>query len=148
MREHLFRAQRKDTKQWVYGSLVTQSKSTFIIPKNDTDKLPDFVEVNPETVSECSGLLDGSTPPKQVFDGDILRSNEYPFYSKGIDQYYGVVFWDEETACFGIETVRSAHATVNGCSDGNCDSLEDIKDFQVIGNVYDNANLLRDNYIF
>lgn len=148
MREHTFRAQKKDTREWVYGYLVVQPNSTFIIPKTDTDKLPDFVDVYPETVNGCSGLLDGSTPPKKVFDGDILRSNDYPFNSDGIDQYYGVVFWDEETARFGIETVRSAHATVSGCSDGNCDSLEDIKDFQVIGNVYDNANLLRDNYIF
>ena len=147
------RGKETATGQWVYGSLVEINSDgsfphTSIVSHQLVKGEPQWSAVDKKTVTAWTGLWDGSTPPKQVFDGDILRSDEYPYNSDGKDNYYGVVFWDDETARFGIETVRSATATVRGASDGNCSSLENITDFQVIGNVFENINLLRERYKF
>lgn len=71
MKEYLFRAQRIDTKQWVFGSLVNLPNSTCIIPKTDTTKLQDFVEVNPETVGQYSTINDKNGKP--IYEGDQIR---------------------------------------------------------------------------
>ena len=106
-------------------------------------------ECNPETLCRCTNQKD--CKGNFIFQGDILAADFLPFHYEGADDYYGVVFFDNETARFGIETVKTAPSHVLGAADGNVSCFDDydvVARFEIVGNVYDNINLLRENYKF
>lgn len=88
---------------------------------------------------ECIGLSDRRG--KDIYDGDILTSDIYPFQSEGEYNYFGVVEWVDESASFYI-TKRRATKTIRGTSDGMSEPIEGIHRFEVVGNIYENAVLL------
>mgnify|MGYP003497383864 FL=1 len=72
----------------------------------------------------------------------MLRSDKYPFSCTGdnqYDNYYGAIGWSEEEALFYIVAIKNHKSSVAGISDGITDVIaqEKMKDFEVIGNVYD-----------
>lgn len=99
-------------------------------------------EVDLSTVGQYTGLTDKNG--KKIFEGDILRSDIYPYHSRGFDNYYAEISWFGDTACFGIVTHKNPKSAVNGISDGNADYIEeyDLSDFEVIGNIHDNLELV------
>ena len=89
MREHLYKARRKDNGEWVEGSLVTTDSyrgddwySAYILPKV-LDCLENFnkksVEVEIETICQSVGKID--TKGIATFTGDKCMVWE----SKGVD---------------------------------------------------------------
>lgn len=99
----------------------------------------DLVYVDPDTVCQFTGFLDKNG--KEIYEGDVLRSDENPYSygDKERDNYYAVVYYCEEGACFGIVTVKNPNSSVAGISDGILDDVEreKMKNFEVIGNVHD-----------
>ena len=96
--------------------------------------------VDPDTVCQFTGFLDKTPPPPPA--GDVLRSDEYPYScigDKKRDNYYAVVYYCEEGACFGTVTAKNPSSDVGGVSDGILDDVEreKMKSFEVIGNVHD-----------
>ena len=72
----------------------------------------------------------------------MLRSDEYPYScigDKARDNYYAVVYYCEEGACFGTVTVKNPNSSVAGISDGILDDVEreKMKSFEVIGNIHE-----------
>lgn len=128
MREHTFRAQRKDNKQWVYGSLVEQSNGSFIIPKTEKEELPDFIEVIPETVGEfthryCQG--------KPIYEGDILYED--------CPEAYKIVYYDEKATEYRVKyTDRDQTFAFCGLSDRALQLYNTI-----VGNIFDNPEFLK-----
>lgn len=120
MREILFKARTKDTKQWVEGDLLQniflsgfeENPETVIVTKHSGR-----FEVDPRTVCEYTGLnIEG----KRVFENDILS---FWYYGK---EYTGYV------------------AFINGAFCVWCDIcapyLDDVisrRNAKIIGNVYD-----------
>lgn len=131
---------------FVYGSLIVKGKKHYIcigvagaklncLINNTTVTL---VEVIPETVGEYTNLTDKNG--KKIFEGDILK----PDYDNS--SYYRVA-WDSgklhlniEEYCFNDSEGKAlwswceniADYQINGCVD-NC---------EIIGNIYDNPELL------
>lgn len=98
MRERKFRG--KDNQgQWHYGSLVIYNDGTFAIAENDQTWTDDgyhnnefeLIKVRPETVGQYIGITDTSTPPKEIYDGDIIESKN------GIRH---LIKYDDDSAAF------------------------------------------------
>ena len=134
--------------EWVKGDLLQHLDGTVYIGDNEGPWTDDglcnsdytHVEiVDPDTVCQFTGFLDKNG--KEIYDGDVLRSDEYPYSygDKERDNYYAVVYYCEEGACFGTVTVKNPNSDVGGISDGILDDVEreKMKKFEVVGNIHE-----------
>jgi len=92
-------------------------------------------------VMQYTGLKDKNG--KEIYEGDILTSSEYPFQDDGEYNYHGVVEWGEEEAAYYL-TKHLANKNRRGISHGISEMLgqEDMSTFEIIGNIYENPELL------
>ena len=133
MREVLFRGKRAVNGNWAEGYY---SKG-FLFPEEET--LRDFIYVfseesgkwefdyamvDPETVSQYTGLCDKNG--KKIFEGDIL-----PIWENG-EEYNYKVFYNAD--CFMLAMLDSAQGSYPLSIKHN--------QTEVIGNIYDNPEML------
>ena len=152
MREILFRAKRVDNGEWVKGYFWRGVNHIYIIPSHVgigyDDKIKHMsayaVEVDPETICQYTGLTDKNG--NRICEGDILKGYTYPFLCDDEFNYYAIVEWSEEYKYFFLYTIKNPKSTVRGISEGNSELFEDFNsdDWEVIGNNFDNENLLKD----
>ena len=143
MRTIKFRGKKPTNGVWVYGSLVYSNEiqaAIYFQTGRGLVKSMEWVYVNPETVGQFTGFLDKNG--KEIYEGAVLRSDEYPYScigDKARDNYYAVVYYCEEGACFGTVTVKNPNSSVAGISDGILDDVEreKMKSFEVIGNIHE-----------
>ena len=135
--------------EWVKGDLLQYLNGTVYIGENECPWTDDGFHdsdytnveiVDPNTVCQFTGFLDKNG--KEIYEGDVLRSDTYPFScieDKQIDNYYEIIGWSDEAASFCMVTAKNPKSSVMGISDGITDSISQkmMKDFEVIGNVYD-----------
>ena len=127
---------------WVYGDIIhkrTAPGEAMIRCKQGIES-----DVDIETIGQYTGLKDKNG--KEVYDGDILRGDEYPFNCDGVDNYFAEIVWADNVCGFYRITHKKPNSTVRGISNGNWEQLdeEDIKSFEVIGNIYDNKELMEE----
>ena len=148
MRTIKFKAKNR-VCEWVNGDLLQHLDGTVYIGDNEGPWTDDglcnsdytHVEiVDPDTVCQFTGFLDKNG--KEIYEGDVLRSDESPYScigDKERDNYYAVVYYCEEGACFGIVMVKNPNSSVAGISDGILDDVEreKMKSFEVIGNIHE-----------
>lgn len=136
MREILFRAKRKSNGKWIEGYIYKQIvnlNDEYYIRRGDTDYL-----VVPETVGQFTGLTDKNG--NKIFEGDIVHAVYQVGYvgCKDIDYGIGVVKYCASYyggASYEIEIIGESYSRVFTAS------LEN--GVEVIGNVYDNPELLK-----
>ena len=125
MREILFRGKRISDGEWVEGYLGVEVGGAPVIEYCGTDEdVGDYVEeqfVNPESIGEFTGLTDKNGV--KIFEGDICW-----FY--GGDYYSGL--W-EQNAIVAITDMTDDEQT---------HYLKNAEYCEVIGNIYDNPELL------
>lgn len=153
MCEILFGGKRLDNGEWVSsGNIITFNDEgdgkMFFIPElnskctcthDEQDNILSFnsgifYKVAPETVGQFTGLTDKSG--KKIFEGDIGRYKQVDGAKRNGKPItcIGKVVYNVKTASFAIESKDET-----GCKYFD---YFPIKDFEVIGNIHDNPELL------
>nr|DAJ44842.1 MAG TPA: YopX protein [Caudoviricetes sp.] len=127
MREIIFRGKRVDNEEWVYdNSVLFFAKTTKIYGALNKWR---EIEVIPETIGQFTGLTDKNG--KKIFEGDIVKTTSV--IGKNI---YEVCFSEARRGWFPF-------ACGDGC--GCCeDEVECPEYVEIIGNIYDNKEILED----
>ena len=154
MREIIFRAKNYRTGQWVYGIYFKNPVSRFnegayypqIIPEihgvHDTIERCSIVE---DTLGQFTGLTDKNGV--KIFEGDILES----FYKKkrivSVVKYGGFepeIFYEcAEAQGFFLHGMKLYGLYAYDLAGSEMMLTEDMRQAKIIGNVYDNPELLR-----
>lgn len=126
MREILFRGKRVDNGEWakglpfgcIYGGFSDGAISSI---RQTVPKYGDIYDVAPETVGQFTGKIDKNGT--KIFEGD-----------KVISEYgtIGIVEWDNEECSFLVNI-------------GDDYQMLTDSEYVVIGNIYDNSELLQED---
>ena len=148
MRTIQFRAKREDNKEWVIDNSVLFFQTTTKI----YGKLNHWqeIEVITETVSQYTGLHDKNG--KEIYEGDIVKTKyiekrdfQGVKYNNEMEFVELVVFKDQafqlEINNGGIKMYRLLNLGKDARTYGNIE----LKEIEVIGNVYDNGDLYLKN---
>ena len=138
MREILFRAKRLDNGKWIYGALLQCVDKQYILEVITGEV--EYYEIDPETVGQYTGRMDRSG--NKIFEGDYLGDwceNDEGEECLGA---YGAVTWLESDARYML-------TTKNGLANDWTYEEEahpiNWGDLYIVGNIYDNPDLLGDN---
>lgn len=148
MREILFRGKPKHSEEYyffsqnwksfckngfVFGSLIVKAGKYYICVsamRNMTtcinNGMTSMIEVIPETVGQYINLDDEDN--KEIFEGDIVKR-----FWLGMEIIYKITY-ESKRACFIGEAINTLGFTT---------FVNDGKRFEIIGNVFDNPELLK-----
>lgn len=133
MRDIIFRGKAiGETQKWIYGDLHTIESplvSIAIIPESIKD-IGFCAYVDPDTVSQFTGLCDDKG--NKIFEGDIVKFIIKFRYTNIEREQIGVVEFNEG----GFNPVRRAY-----------DRGVTLLDYEVIGNKWDNPELLENKAV-
>lgn len=138
MREILFRG-KASKSEWVYGSLIQTGKFCCILEPEDSDRY-DYpyldadlgvidgpaIPIDFSTIGQYTGQTDKNG--KKIFEGDILRTDL-------CDELLVVIF---NEGCGSFQVLFK-----DGYSEGFLERYSDINHLEVIGNKWDNPELLK-----
>lgn len=148
MRQIKFRAKRLDNGEWAYGGLVEADDYCIIDQGNELYVERDYVfrgdthffqlsgvMCDEKTIGQFTGLLDRNG--KEIYEGDIITV-------KG--SYPRVVLWDKMMwALMPTEYYHDEVFWVMNLQHPGVDWWEEFADeFEIIGNIHDNPELISD----
>jgi len=130
-----FRGKRKDNGEWVYGDLIHYDNNDIRILEPN-QRLRDIEEASYEVIPETVGRYMGKKEEgdEEIYEGDILGEG---------DEVFAVVLYDNKLKKFGL--------LYPDYSEISRDIVPDMyyywryRNWGVIGNIYDNPELLRGN---
>lgn len=150
MREILFRGKTVREK-WVYGLLAHIGNAWYISNKAGVSTA---YEVIPSTVGQYTGLTDKNGT--KIFEGDIIAYADYDEYQRYIecrkypeqyeDEGFSNIMWTTDKVVYGIETGYPAFDLNSHIFESN--GLSELSEsgrffYEVVGNIYDNPDLLK-----
>lgn len=127
-REIKFRGKAKNDGEWFFGNLFdndTAGRTHICTTKKGC------LDINPDTVGQFTGLLDKNG--KEIYEGDIIRTKRY-----------GIVHGQSNTQ--GADLFRVVYKNAQFYIDNKLRHfyLQDSKCNEVIGNIHDNPELLKE----
>ena len=140
MREILFKAKRIDNGEWVEGNLIYSEDAdddykAIIIPVSNSAMFTiggskgdlgfeEWQRVDPSTICKYTGLKDKNG--KLIWENDIVK---HDFGKDQIGVQLAIVKYDSKYACYQIKPIYDWMY----CDKSDC---------EVIGNIFDNPELL------
>ena len=135
MREILFRGKRTDNGEWFEGFYTCVADVHYIL-SGIFDSLTNGIintrgyKVVPETVSQFTGLYDKNS--NKIFEGDIIRTKKYG----KVTGHVNVNDYDTFQVVYEPAVFRLVKPT------RGFNLVGQSIDWEVIGNIYDNPELL------
>ena len=121
---YLFKAKTCNGK-WVSGFLHCKENKWYISNKAGS---PFAYEVRPDTICQCTGLKDKNG--KLIWENDVIK----------------VCWQDNEAQCEEIAQVAwdefGYYPWLDEYHCDGCDLFNEVRDIEVIGNIFDNPELL------
>lgn len=155
-REILFRAKRTDNGEWIEGCYIQTEGKHFIIKygmicgNNDFLSMDDeYSEIDPATLSQSIGWKDSHG--NRIFENDIVEIVSSPKRS-----YKYLIWWNREMNMTTPVPLDDIHFNGHDYWGGNpsfnyaafClmfqDPWGDFSDVKVIGNLFDNADIIKE----
>lgn len=144
MREILFRGKKVTDGEWTYGYFVQpedfldDKKRNLIFEINSVaypnNEIVGSSEIRPETLGQYTGLTDINGV--KIFEGDIVKvDDDFDTFGKMAGEIREVWFKDG-----GFRLKPKYASSIDRGDRGYW--MEDGSDFEVIGNIYDNPELL------
>lgn len=139
---YLFKAKRIDNGEWVQGNLFIEENRAEITRGTCNGVGIEGVAVDKDTICQYTGLTDKNG--NKIWENDALSD----------DDMFSVVRWDEEEARFVIDDYGTKGCLMEYGFD-ECmgeygvvdtygfDDFCSMKSFEVIGNIFDNPELLK-----
>ncbi|RHU81575.1 hypothetical protein DXC24_15290 [Clostridium sp. OM08-29] len=125
---YLFKAKRIDNREWVQGYLYGIWEKRYIL-WGMTNDMPNMIEVDPSTICQCTDLKDRNG--NLIWENDICdRKEPYPEIVK-----YCNGDWT-------LDYSYAIHKESGGCYCNLGFYTEERKCVEVIGNIFDNPELL------
>ena len=139
--KYLYRAKRTDNGEWVEGCLLIIDDSEYRIAtsclQGDVKELLNVCayEVDQSTICQCTGLKDKNG--KLIFENDIVKFDVYE-YEKLVSSTVSEIKWCEELCSLSVVVNKQGiRGTLGHFLDHN-------KEVEVIGNIYQTTELLRE----
>lgn len=144
MREILFRAKRIDNSEWVEGYFVIgkwylDEKERYAILPIDLCFYPhceinEWIEIDPKTLCQYTGLKDKNG--KRIWENDIVDASEEWWSACGPAGHNSPIIKVE-----WLEGLTGFEPFAN--YDCDCGVYIDASGYEVIGNIFDNPELLK-----
>ena len=132
MRDILFRGKQIDNGEWVYGDLgqnqIDNNAVNWIENYNPETRIRRSIMVIHETVGQFTGLTDKNGV--KIFEGDIDKNG-------GIVEFFNSLNWDS-----GGSVHSGFYCKKWFESDQELSYHYGFDDFEIIGNIHDNSELL------
>ena len=133
MREILFKAKRIDNGEWVEGYYQKRydllGNEEHLIFHADSYKVWEYAEIVPETICQFTGLCDKNG--KRIWESDVV----WLVYD-GKEHIYQIV-WDNSELDFKATNGEENYGS-------NFEYLLCCDEIEVIGNIFDNPELLQE----
>ena len=129
MDRYLYKAKRLDNGEWVQGYLYGIWEKRYVLC-GMTNDIPDMIEVDTSTICQCTGLKDKNG--QKIWENDVVGFWDTYSTENGQAEMdcIGKVVWDDETISFQVTNRLSS------------ESYEVLDECSVIGNIFDNPELL------
>lgn len=131
---YLFKTKRTDNGEWVTGSLITCEDGTYKIAtsclegKANEPILVCAYDVDRDTICQCTGLKDKNG--KLIWENDVMTAHLDDDYPE--DETYIRILWHGS----------GFYSKEKGSEDMQQVDEFDQEHFEVIGNIFDNPELL------
>lgn len=129
-REILFKAKRKDNGKWVEGYYQKRfdldGSEQHLIFWSKSYTVWEYAEINPDTICQYTGLTDKNG--KRIWENDIVEERH-----RGVITMRYHVLWDFKETSWMFETKSSARYGIYAINQ---------RKFEVVGNIFDNPDLL------
>ena len=143
MREIKFRAWNKNTNSIVYGTPIFYKDGSFTLYEIKESKSVGYGVINCgrcKNICQYTGLHDKNG--NEIYEGDIIQSTKSKYKRFDNDGIYEVYF-NEFLCHYALIASRNEWETKHGQYDNYSLTGCKAKEFEVIGNIYENPELLK-----